>query len=419
MRPWERRLRDLAQLLRNCGETYFAPDQFRQNTNQFLQTSRTVTFIVQKNKHDIPNYDDWYKANVLTPWAADTIMTWAKDARNVIEKEGDLEMHSTLRTSVLFSYIESQDMVLSTTRIELLKGNLDKLMRFAITKLPPSIADAAVLKIERRWVANSLPNYELGCALTYAYGRLYEVCSDLAGHLGVQLDPSVPHPTSLDPTSNDIAQARYLKLSEPGIGRTVSKRIKADPNFVPPAQVLELAKEFKSAPKPGSLSQTVDLFSKLAKATFEHHGNHLPMLFLFDDKWKQIDFLTTQFADQAEKFLFWRNAADRAAYLRAYALIWVSESWIRDMSKEQNLPIRELPIIGEQLHVVGVDISDGHKIVAWNIRRPDTSSEPLLEAVSETDDYDGTGNIFFVKPVLAAMKAVREKNACSQETHPK
>lgn len=410
MRPWERRLRDLAQLLKNCGETYFAPDLFRQNTNQFLQTSRTVTFIVQKNKHDIPNYDDWYKAHVLTPWAEDTIMTWAKDARNVIEKEGDLEMHSSLRTSVLFSYIESQDMVLSTTRTELLKGNLEKLIRFARAKLPPSVADAAVLKIDRRWVANSLPNYELGCALTYAYSRLYEVCSDLASHLGSQLDSSVPHPTSLDPVSNDIAKARYLKLSEPGIGRAVSKRIKVDPNFVPPAQFLELAKEFKNAPKPTSLSQTVNLFAKLAKATFEHHGNHVPMLLLFDDNWKQIDFLSTQFSDQAEKFLFWRNAADRAAYLRAYALVWVSESWIRDMSEEKNLPIRELPIIGERLHVIGVDITDGHEIVAWNIRRPDTSNELLLEPVSAADDFDGIGNMFFIKPILAAMKAVRTNN---------
>ena len=221
----------------------------------------------------------------------------------------------------------------------------------------------------------------------------------------------MPHPTSLDPTSNDIAQARYIKLSEPGIGRAVSKRVKADPHFQPPPQLLELANEFRNAPKPASLPQTVDMFAKLAKATFEHHGNHVPMLFLFDDNWKQIDFLSTQFSDQAEKFLFWRNAADRAAYLRAYALVWISESWIRDMSGEEKLPIRELPIIGERLHVIGVDISDGHEIVAWNIRRPDASSKPILETASEADDFDGTGNIFFIKPILAAMKAVRAKSA--------
>ena len=82
MQPWERRLRDLAQLLQSCNETYFAPDRFRQNTNQFLQTSRTVTFIIQKNKANIPDFERWYKGSVLTPWSVDPVMSWAKDARN-------------------------------------------------------------------------------------------------------------------------------------------------------------------------------------------------------------------------------------------------------------------------------------------------------------------------------------------------
>jgi len=146
MRPWERRLRDLAQLLRNCGETYFSPDLFRQNTNQFLQTSRTVTFIIQKNKADIPDFDVWYKANVLQPWASDPVMSWAKDARNVIEKEGDLEMQSTLRATVLYSYISDEDMVIEVNRRELLQANIDRLLQAARQKLPPGIADAAVLK---------------------------------------------------------------------------------------------------------------------------------------------------------------------------------------------------------------------------------------------------------------------------------
>ena len=217
MRPWERRLRDLAQLLRSCGETYFAPDLFRQNTNQFLQTSRTVTFIIQKNESGITDFDTWYKRQVVVPWASDPIMTWARDARNFVEKEGDLEMHSFLRASVVFSYIASQDMVLSTTRKEFLKANVEKLLRFARTRLPPPVADPAVLRIERRWVANSLPTHELIHAMTYAYSRVYEVCRDLAIHLlDGHLDNSIPHPTSLDPTSNDVARTRYVKFYQAG-----------------------------------------------------------------------------------------------------------------------------------------------------------------------------------------------------------
>ena len=52
-KPWERRLKDLSHLLKCCIDTYFDPELFRLNLNQFLQTARTVTFIIQKNKNQI------------------------------------------------------------------------------------------------------------------------------------------------------------------------------------------------------------------------------------------------------------------------------------------------------------------------------------------------------------------------------
>jgi hypothetical protein len=89
------------------------------NTNQFLQTARTVTFIIQKNKEEIPNYQSWYSAAVVAPWGSDEVMTWANDARNTIEKEGDLELNSALKVTLLFSYLEEQDLSIDCGREEL------------------------------------------------------------------------------------------------------------------------------------------------------------------------------------------------------------------------------------------------------------------------------------------------------------
>jgi hypothetical protein len=406
MQPWERRLRDLAQLLQNCNETYFSPDRFRQNTNQFLQTSRTVTFIIQKNKATIPDFDRWYKDSVITPWSIDPVMTWAKDARNVIEKEGDLDMQSTLRASVLFSYISVDDMVVETTRKELLKADIDNLLRVATSKLPPGIADAAVLKIERRWIANSLPNRDLVYALTYAYTRLHEVCCALARHLGIELERTVPHPTNLDPVASDTARARFIKFGKSGIGSNRSIRIAADPDYRPPATLVKLKAELDSMPRPASLADVVTRHAKLAEVMFEHHGSHVPMLALYDKNWNQIDFMSTKFSDQSEKFIFWRNIADRATYLKAFALVWTSESWLRDIKAHQDKPIRELPIIGEQLHVVGADANDAHEVVAWNIVRATVGGPPVLEPLQPEDRDHRLGQIFFIKPVIAAMKSV-------------
>lgn len=404
MRPWERRLRDLSQLLRNCGETYFSPDRFRQNTNQFLQTSRTITFIIQKNKATIPDFDAWYKVNVLQPWATDPIMTWAKDARNVIEKEGDLEMQSTLRATVLYSYISDADMILEVTRNELLGANIDRLLHVARLKLPPGVADAAVLKIQRRWVANTLPERELIYALTYAYAQVHQVCSSLAVHLGSALDPAIPHPTVMDPSSNDVAKARFIKFGKPGIGRLENVRINADPNYEPPPALRRLTEELDASPKPASLAQVVAMHGKMAQITFEQHGNHVPMLALYNKHWNQIDFMSAAFTDQAEKYLFWRNVADRAFYLKAFAFVWTSESWLRDLSDYKEHAIQELPIVGEQLHVVGADAANAVELIAWNINRLGGESHPALVPVKPEDLARKPGHMYFIRPVVAAMK---------------
>ncbi|MEJ8825168.1 hypothetical protein WKW80_24600 [Variovorax humicola] len=388
------------------------PDLFRQNTNQFLQTSRTVTFIIQKNKAAISGFDVWYRSNVLTPWASDPVMTWAKDSRNVIEKEGDLDMHSSLRATVLFSYLDAEDMVVETARAELLKADLARLLRFARSKLTPALADAAVLKIERRWIANSLPKWELLHALTYTYARLHEACSALALHIGDELDTTVRHPTDFDPVAHDAGRARFLRFEKEGIGRSKGIRVERDRNYQPPPEIVRLKAELDSTPKPASLADLVAKHARMAKVTFELHGNHVPMLALYDKEWNQIDMMSTAFTDQAEKYLFWRNVAARAAYLKAYAMVWTCESWLRDLKAHNDeRPIRKLPIIGEQLNVVGADATEASQIVAWNIVREQDEASPTLELVQPDDEKNHPGKMFFIMPVVEAMKSVHSSGA--------
>ncbi|SFT45580.1 hypothetical protein [Paraburkholderia aspalathi] len=411
MHPWERRLRDLSGLLKNCGDAYFSPDLFRRNTNQFLQTSRTVTFIIQKNKKEIPDYASWYESNVVAPWSADTAMKWAKDARNVIEKEGDLDLASALHVDLVISHNASEDIEISTTKAELLKADTGKLLRHALAALPAATLDVAVLKIERRWVANSFPAVELIYVMTYVYSRVYEVCRDLAIHLGGELDTSIPHPTALDPTSNDVSRTRYIKMGQSGLGKLETIRMDADPHFKASPELLKIKDEFEKTGNPGNVRETVELIAKLAKATFDQYRNHVPMLFLFDEKWKQIDFISAAFADQADKFIFWRNAADRANYLKAFGFVWVCEFWIRDLKGRGDVPFRQLPIVGERLHVIGGDVRDELSAITWNIRRTTADAKPILEEVEPDDEFAADGAFLFLHPMVTAMKAARRTGA--------
>ena len=129
-KPWERRLKDLSHLLNSCTKTYFDPELFRLNLNQFLQTSRTVTFIIQKNKREIEDYDTWYQKNIIEKLNNDSLMTWAKNSRNTIEKQGDLEMYSEAKATLISSYIEENDIEI-TTQESLLGIGIKKLVRVA------------------------------------------------------------------------------------------------------------------------------------------------------------------------------------------------------------------------------------------------------------------------------------------------
>lgn len=408
MAPWERRLRDLSNLLRECGRTYFSPDRFRQSLNQFLQTSRTVTFIIQKHKASIPDFESWYQAIVVDPWSQDTIMSWAKNSRNKIEKEGDLEMYSTLETALVFSYLKSQDRIVHTTKAELLRANVEKLLRFASLYLPPGVAYDAVLRIERRWVANSLPEYELLAAMTYVYGRSFDVALSLASHLQTDLDDTIPHPSSLDPTMSDARQTRYFRLREGGSLRYTSHPVTLDLEDFPSSQEFAPFKDgFASLKSSTNISEAVRAFAGMAEATFKRFGNHEPMLFLLGDNWNVVDHFGTHFRDQAEKFIFWRHAAERAAYLRAFAAIWISEAWLRKMAEADLRPIHELPIEGERLNVTGVCATGEASVASWNIERSDEQIVPKLVPTELPNDPVNEGDIFFLVPILESMREAR------------
>ncbi len=404
MRAWERRLRDLGHLLRSCSDTYFSPDLFRRNTNQFLQTSRTVTFLIQKSKSEIRDFEQWYSKRVVQPWQSDKLMTWARDARNVIEKEGDLELHSSLKVSVIATYDPARDLVVSTTDEELSHATIEKLLKQAIKRIPPLILEEAVLRVERQWVANSLPTHELTQALTYIYARLFEVCHELAVHVGdSRLDESVSHPTKLDPTFSGAARTHYTKLGHTGYGRLKSISQRRDPGYRPPAGIVALTNEFEKDSPPANLTQIVERFAKLAEFTFGHHGNHAPMLLLFNKNWAVIDVLSTSFSDQSDKYVFWRHVADRAMYLRAYGLIWISEVWLRKFDSSGYVRRSEMPITGELLQVVGADATGEQKVVSWEITRLENEKSTLKNV---SDDPKFAGTFSFCMAAVSAMQAI-------------
>jgi hypothetical protein len=100
-----RRLEDLHQQWHQAETEYFEPERFRVAVQSAIQTLRTVTFILQNHKRIIRDFDRWY-SSWQTQLKSDPLMRWMVDARNKIEKEGDLEANSFVRARIIASYLE-------------------------------------------------------------------------------------------------------------------------------------------------------------------------------------------------------------------------------------------------------------------------------------------------------------------------
>lgn len=399
--PWERRLEDLSRTLISCGASYFNPDLFRQNVNNFLQTSRTVTFIIQKNKSSIKGFDTWYKNAVVSPWECDAVMQWAKNARNTVEKEGDLVLHSSLDVSLLTSYLKEEDIKLECGREELLNATVDRLVKLAQIKLPTGVRQASAIKIERTWITSSLSSHELLWGLGYVYAKLYNCVESLADHLSRDVPDSIPRPSDVSALREDSRQVQFVKLKDMHSYRIRTKQARSCalnelPDFV--VKSLEMIKS--EVAMPCDFTTTMEYYSRMAEMTFEQWGNHVPMLFLLGDNWAPLDMITFIPEDQAEKYFFWRAIGERIALQGINAIVFTSESWLRRVKGYPQRSIKDLPIIGEKLQVSGFDRSSNIAVYSWNIMHPE-GSQPILGP--REDAYQETDQPFFLVPAMRGM----------------
>ncbi len=402
--PWEKRLADLSQILINCEKTYFDPNLFRMNTNHFLQTARTVTFIIQKNKNSINDYETWYQDNVINAWNNDSLMNWAKDSRNTIEKEGDIDLYSEIDLRIIYSYIEDHDIVLKSSKEVLLSFDVERLIRYAKKSMPEHMIDLAVIKIERKWVANSLPNWELLSALAGIHDRMLRCCNDLRLHLQsneTQIELGIE---DLAFHESQMKRVNYVKVSDPRISSLNFTRVHKDKNFSISSDLKESMLRHKGDVDVKSSSDLVELYSRLAPESFLHFGSHIPILYFFDEKFEVIELISTHFNDQSNKYIFWRYIADLVSIKKPFAVMFIAEAWIRDAKKINTIAMRDLPITGEILQLVLIDKNENKYRVNWPINRGGVGEIVTLGDPNVLQDIKVMSEFNFLTPVKNSLQ---------------
>ncbi len=266
--PWRKRLGDLAQLIEQADATYFEPDLFRINVNNAIQTARTVTFLIQKHKASIKDFDEWYLTNVLEPFKNDRIMNWLKESRNRIEKEDDLEVYSECTLETVFSYTDEGPRI-SLKNEGLLFIGVKRLIRRIRDIFPTGVFRDSAISVERRWIATSLRDFEITDALVYGHSALLKVVDSLDEYIAAPHRPN----QSLSKIGSRAARRVYLKTDDGKFYRLGSRQTDRQPidvNKLGDRYDMDAIKQaFNST---GNLKLASDRFTELASSLLIKDG---------------------------------------------------------------------------------------------------------------------------------------------------
>lgn len=263
-------------------------------------------------------------------------MRWMVDARNKIEKQGDLEAHSFVRAEIVASYLDNGPVIDVPAKLfegprVILKGIPKK------SELGDHIIKFGTLRVQRRWVENSLPNYELLEAVAIAYGRIAELVHD--AHRAIGRDP----PTTVDAeTGEQYAPGRGGRMPcmiGHGDARTINISLLDGSRFeLSHLSIPADAEEGKKAAEKyglrpdkiwdGSGDQEAVLNSlfRTARRMTEKDGYHVTMIVLLRDN-KPVRLAQVEFPDQGAKYVVMRDMANEVAKLAADGVILIGEGW--------------------------------------------------------------------------------------------
>ena len=344
-----RRLLDAHNLWHQAAENYGNPDLFRTNLNATIQALRNITFALQSEKHTFHDFDAWY-----TPWQtrmrASRVLTWVKDARNTVVKQGDLDTASTA-TVRLLTWKDDELACIPVppdTSSEALLKNSPILERITKARIPDGDLADALIEIERQWSLPEFQDREVLDILAAAYGLLSDLVVD--AHTQLQrlecIDQASPHPcfrathhrAGTLPCMTATMHLRKERFHLSTGGQLVASPLKPPKEGPSPAaaaarygiQGADLAATWRQT-APDLVAERVVYWSKriLRRDRF-----HIRMVFVRDGggRWQAMVFYASS---RSEKHLVVRMVAEFVEQTGADAIIDVGEAWYLPPSMSQ------------------------------------------------------------------------------------
>lgn len=320
------RLTQMRRHWEDAAQNYFSPKEFILAVQSCITVSRTVTFILQSNKAEFEGFEEWY-SGYRSRWSNDGVMLWARDARNKIEKQGDLATASQLRLEIVASYLGGPET--DWLRAPIFSAPRDILNHIPKNYLTKHVIENGTLLIERRWVDVELPAIELLEALHRVYLNLSEMLNDLCNYAGI---PLLLSRNEIDPhTMSELAMDRaiYVSLLD---GTLRGHRIQTMRLPRSEKVLRSLEKRYrkidwqKRLGASSSVHEIANVFFEQGKLMMLRDGYHLNFAFFIKDA-NVINIIANPMPDRASKYVMVRDLAKLARIQGVDTVIMIGEAW--------------------------------------------------------------------------------------------
>lgn len=401
------RLHHVHRLWHQTQASYPDPEGFCTNLNATLEALRSITFVLQKEQRAIENFASWYDE-----WQGrlkqDSLMRWLVEARNKVEKQGDLETFSTARVSILASWDGPQ--VLSDLKVNPLTSPHAIAEQLDFSQLPPQIRKEGVAVIERRWVASDLPENELLDLLAHGYGTLSTLIADAHSRAGFIMRTfsaeahgkpvRTEHLGGRLPCMAVSAKMRTARfhLAEKAFMTSVEQSVTVDPKSGEEAAARYRASRGSLARRPEEdILDLTDRWADHAKNVLATDKYHLPTaLLIMPGGESELHFL--EMPDRQSIYLQWQSLADTIKVKGAIGLIFAGEFWAvlqKDLKEGQRAA--EASSRKEMLQVIAAT-ADGRLHIHSTLFSRNENGEIEFGPTEVSDGGNGQAN--FLAPIF-------------------
>lgn len=308
-----------------AADAYMDPESFRINLNSLLESLRSVTFLLQSQKDELPSFDSWY-VPARDSMKTDPIMRWSLEARNRIVHQADLEIHSKAVVRLSYDWLNEIESVLEVPPHYTTHQTISALLASA----PQPIE--GIISIERRWVDVELPDRELLDATRHSYNRVAGVIQLAHTATGIATcDLTTRKPDCVDSQlriplqcMHQIDDERRLVV-DLGTMTKYTEEIEILRDRDIPKEVTDA--KYGQATVSGNAIERVPQVTEMAKRMLAVDKELATVAWLLRGD-QTVQIFAVPMPDQPAKVIQMNRLADLVEQSNADGVIFVSESWV-------------------------------------------------------------------------------------------